>query len=205
MKNNLATEYINRLLLEIPLDTMMLNEKHVHTILGCMLWVLEKGIPGDIVELGCNAGNMAIYGQQMAQLYGRKYHAYDSFEGLPPHTNLDEAPERTAQGGDLAVSQEQFEAYFVKNGIQLPVIHKGWFHQQQYPRQIAFAFFDGDFYNSILTSWLMVYPKLAPGAMVCVHDYGFAPLPGVKLACDEFLQDKGYLQFWDDYVGIYQF
>jgi len=205
MKNNLATEQINQLLTAIPLDTQMLSQKHVFTVLGCLTWVLDKQVPGDIVEMGGNVVNMAIYGQQISQRYKRNYHAYDSFAGLPPLSVRDEAPERTDQGGDHAVSREQLEAFFAKHGITPPIIHKGWFHEQAYPEQIAFAFLDGDFYNSILDSWTAIYPRLTEGAMVCVHDYGFPPLPGVKLACDDYLQNKEYLQFWDDYVAIYQF
>lgn len=193
------------LLQKVPLNTDMINEKHVGTVLKCLDFVLQKKVPGSIVELGCNKGNMGIYIQQLALEHKRKYHAYDSFEGLPPHSIQDESTDRTAKGGDLGTSIEEFMEYFDKNNVPLPTIHKGWFNEQEYPDKIAFAFLDGDFYNSIMDSWQAIYPRLTPGAMVCVHDYGFPPLIGVKQACDAFLKNKECIQFWDDYVAIYLF
>lgn len=198
---------IDRLIKRIPLDTMMLNEKHVRIVQKCLQWTLYKQVPGDVVELGCNKGNMAIYTQailtEMAS--DKQLHVYDSFAGLPAPTPEDRSAQRTARQGDLGVTAEELIVFFEKHGIKLPVIHQGWFADQEYPNPISFAFFDGDFYQSIMDSWIKVYPRLSPGAIVTVHDYGFPPLVGVKKACDEFLRDRQHLQFWDDYVAIFHF
>lgn len=195
---------IDKLLERIPLDTVMLVEKHIWTIQRCLLWTLHKGIKGDVVELGCNRGNMAIYTQSILDMVGspKTLHVYDSFEGLPSPSIHDESPDRTANEGDLGATVDELISFFQKYEVKLPVIHKGWFADQRYPDQISFAFLDGDFYQSIMDSWERIYPRLSSGAIVCVHDYGFPPLAGVQKACDEFLSDKPHLQFWDDYVGI---
>jgi len=197
---------IDQLLNKIPLDTMMLVEKHIHVVQTCLLWTIQKRVSGDVVELGCNRGNMAIYTQSILRLKSTKsLHVYDSFEGLPSPSIADESPDRTANKGDLGASVQEFMDYFERYNVPLPIIHKGWFKDQRYPDKISFAFLDGDFYQSIMDSWEQVYPRLSDGAIVCVHDYGFPPLAGVKKACDQFLADKPHLMFWDDYVAIFIF
>ncbi|MFA6974027.1 MAG: TylF/MycF/NovP-related O-methyltransferase [Parcubacteria group bacterium] len=198
---------IESLLNKIPLDTMMLVERHIYTVQECLLWTLYKRVSGDVVELGCNRGNMAIYTQSIlrAKSANKSLHVYDSFEGLPPHSAMDESPDRTAKKGDLGATVQELLDFFERYNVPCPLIHKGWFKDQKYPDKISFAFLDGDFYQSILDSWEAVYPRLSDGAIVCVHDYGFNPLVGVKRACDEFLADKPHLMFWDDYVATYIF
>ncbi len=195
---------INELLQRIPIRTDMLNEKHVKKISECLQWTIYKQVPGDVVELGCNSGNMAIYLQSILAAISpeKTLHVYDSFQGLPDPSSQDMSPLRRDKKGDMAVSANDLIKFFLLNNVPLPAIHQGWFRDQQYPDRISFAFFDSDFYQSILDSWEKVYPRLSPGAIVTVHDYGFAPLVGVHKACEEFLADKRHLHFWDDYVGI---
>ena len=106
---------------------------------------------------------MAIYMQLMSHANGLQFHVYDSFEGLPETTEHDASPTANAKEGALAVSIEEFKAYFAENNVPLPSIHKGWFSEVIYPEKIAFAFLDGDLYSSILDSWQKVYPRLSPG------------------------------------------
>lgn len=197
---------IDNLLIKIPLDTMMLVEKHIRVVQTCLLWTIQKRVSGDVVELGCNRGNMAIYTQSILRLKSTKsLHVYDSFEGLPSPSIADESPDRTANAGDLGVTVQELLDYFERYNVPCPIIHRGWFKDQRYPDKISFAFLDGDFYQSLMDSWEAIYPRLSDGAIVCVHDYGFPPLAGVKKACDQFLADKPHLMFWDDYVAIFIF
>jgi len=72
-------------------------------------------------------------------------------------------------------------------------IHKGFFGSladEEYPRPVAFAFFDGDLYSSIYQSFERVWPKVSDGGVVMVHD--FAPsssrFPGAKAATEAYLR-----------------
>jgi len=121
----------------------------------------------------------------------KKLYVYDSFEGLPPKTDEDGAT--PCEAGASAVSIEQFKKTFADAGVELPVINKGFFGDladDKYPEEICFAFFDGDFYGSIMDSFNKVYHKMTPGGIILIHDYEYAPFPGVKKACDDFLKDK---------------
>ena len=63
-------------------------------------------------------------------------------------------------------------------------------NQSIYPDQIAFAFFDGDFYSSIWDSFEKDYARLSTNACVVIDDYGWYMLPGAKRATTDFLRDK---------------
>jgi O-methyltransferase len=69
------------------------------------------------------------------------------------------------------------------------VIHKGWFNElspKDVPKQIAFAFLDGDFYESIHTSLKLVWPRMVSGGIICIDDYKRDALPGVERAVSDF-------------------
>jgi len=150
-------------------------------------------LPGDAVELGCNVGMTSSYIKRLLNrcATGKKLHVYDSFEGLPPKTAEDGAT--PCDKGASAVSIEMFKKTFIDADVGLPEIHEGFFGNipdNEYPDEICFAFFDGDFYSSIMDSFKKVYHKMTPGGIILIHDYEYEPFPGVKKACDDFLKDK---------------
>ena len=69
---------------------------------------------------------------------------YDSFEGLPAKTDADFSVAGEAfQAGVLAVSKREVKLRFLRAGLPVPVITKGWFAdltRSDLPREIAFAF-----------------------------------------------------------------
>jgi O-methyltransferase len=162
--------------------------------------VLAYGVPGEVVEVGCNEGQSSVLMRKVMDHYAsaRTLHVYDSFEGLPEARPKDGRIPFVAQ--DLKVPKANLIANFKYYGLRLPEIHEGWFNltlPSGLPEQICFAHLDGDLDESILTSLEYVYPRLAKGAVCLVDDYadpaihsGWNELPGVKQACDEYLADK---------------
>ena len=78
---------------------------------------------------------------------------------------------------------------FLHANLPVPVIKKAWFSgltPDDLPERIAFAFLDGDFYESIRDSLKLVVPKMSEGGIMMVHDYTNSALPGVKKAVDEW-------------------
>lgn len=155
---------------------------------------LIRNIPGDIVEFGCYAGTTSLFIRRLldehAQSDARQFHVYDSFVGLPDKLPQDQSAAGVEfQGGKLSVSKKEFIHQFQAAHRKLPIIHKGWFQDltaADVPPQIAFAFLDGDFYESILTSLKLVWPRLAPGGALLIDDYDRAALPGVNRAMHDF-------------------
>lgn len=170
---------------------IMLGDGQIEYILKNLASVLH--LPGDVVELGCNVGMTSSYLQRLIKgtKVDKSLRVYDSFEGLPPKTVEDGAT--PCEKGASKVSTEMFRETFKAAKVELPVINIGFFGDIAdglYPDQICFAFFDGDFYSSIMDSFKKVYDKMTPGGIILIHDYEYEPFPGVKKACDDFCADK---------------
>ena len=160
--------------------------------------VLDAGVPGDIVEFGCYIGTTSLFIRRLLNEKGqsdkRAFHAYDSFQGLPPKSPQDQSVAGDQfQGGVLSISKKEFLRQFRSANLAPPVVHKSWFSQltgEDVPEQIAFAFLDGDFYDSIMDSLKLVWPRMAKGGTILVDDYGREALPGAERAVRDFLPGK---------------
>ncbi len=160
---------------------------------------LEKSltVEGAVVEFGCFTGTTSLYIQRVLDLRrdARAFHVYDSFEGLPPKSSQDESPLGIQfQEGELLASKKQFIREFHKADLRLPVIHKQWFDQltiDELPASIAFAFLDGDYYESIKVSLELIAAHLVEDATIVVDDYANDALPGAKRAVDAWCHQQG--------------
>jgi O-methyltransferase len=187
-----------QLLQKYPIVSDQITPERLRVVLRTLEQVLVQGIPGDIVEFGCYIGTTSLFLRRMLDAYeqsgARTLHVYDSFAGLPPKTTQDQSVAGDQfKAGELSVSKKQLIHEFQKAHLQLPVIHKAWFNELQpadVPSHIAFAFLDGDFYESIIESIRLVWPALEPGAVVTVDDFGREALPGAERAINTFLQNR---------------
>lgn len=160
--------------------------------------VLQAETPGHVVEFGCYAGTTSLFIRRLLNAYDqsaqREFHVYDSFEGLPEKSTHDtNAAGIDFEAGKLYVSKADFTKAFRAAHLELPVIHKGWFNQlsdDAIPDHIAFAFLDGDFYQSIIDSLRLVWPRMTPGGTILIDDYKRETLPGVERAIADFFQGK---------------
>ena len=198
-----------------PLGWQMLNDLQMVNIWHLLNSVLAQQVPGEIIEAGCFTGRSAALIQKIleARQVARKFHVYDSFEGLSEFTDFDYGialPE-----GDLAATIEQFKKTFADLNLELPQIHKGWINETMpsgLPPQIAFAHLDLDLYEPTFYALAHLYPRLSKGAIVVIDDYYDAQIhqnidnkilyyskitsqvpaiaPGVQRAADRFLADK---------------
>ena len=178
--------------------------EHLVRLLG---EALAANVEGDVVELGCNAGPTSVLLQATLDAHGsrKRLHVFDSFEGLPPKTEHDGSE---FDAGGCAAPPETLVETFRRFRRRLPVIHPGWFADtlRELPAPIAFAHLDADFYSSTIEALREVYPRLARGGVVVLHDFydpttregvpegvrveNHMALPGVHRACTEFLADK---------------
>ncbi len=142
--------------------------------------VVEKPVENIVGKMGISGGNSK-----------KRLWIYDSFEGLPEKTSADKSVLGVLfRGGELSVTKREVKERFLRAGLPVPVIKKGWFSElsdSDMPELIAFAFLDGDFYESIRDSLKLVVPKMSQEGIIIVHDYTNPALPGVKKAVDELL------------------
>ena len=170
--------------------SQLVNIPQIRYILNNIFETLN--LEGDIVELACNIGTTSLYIRRLMDAVNsdKTFHVYDSFQGLPEPAEVDGD---LCKQGDMKKEQYEFEQTFKDVGLECPVVHKGWFcdiPDEQYPDKICFAFFDGDFYSSIIDSFYKVYDKMVKGGIILIHDYEGEMLPGVKVACNDFLKGK---------------
>lgn len=165
-------------------------------------------LPGDWVEFGCYKGDTSVLLGRLLQQHHPISPAhsatsptttptphlwlYDSFAGLPEKSPQDlSGAGQPFQAGALAVTKHAVTTKLRRAGLKHTIVKKAWFSDltpADLPDQIAFAFLDGDLYDSIKTSLHLVAPRLVPGARLVVHDYNNPELPGATRAVDEFLR-----------------
>ena len=179
-----------------PLDyarhATLLSDQIDRSELAVILREFERvqDIAGDVVEFGCFAGTTSVHISKWLEGSDRTFHVYDSFAGLPEKTAPDLSPAgEQFRPGELAITKKQFVLNCKKAGVKVPVIHKGWFSDlsdEDVPELIAFAFLDGDYYESVRVPLELIERKLTPGATIIVDDYANEALPGAARAVDEW-------------------
>jgi O-methyltransferase len=178
-----------------PIISDQVSAEQIRVILTELDRTLQQGIVGAVVEFGCYIGTTSLFIQRMLQEQPeqRPFHVYDSFEGLPEKSAQDNSRAgEQFKAGELAVSKKQFIREFQKAHVPLPVIHKGWFSNltdKDVPEQIAFAFLDGDFYDSIRVSLRLVLSRMSRGGVIIIDDYAREALPGAAKAVQESLPE----------------
>jgi O-methyltransferase len=186
------------LLARYPLISDQIRADELRVLLRELEAVLKGGVEGELVELGCYEGTAALFFQRLLNEYksDKVLHVYDSFAGLPAKAIQDNSGVgEQFREGELLASKQNLIKNFKHAGLRVPVIHKGWFSDLtpgDLPDKLAFAFLDGDFYDSILDSLKVVWPKLAEGAVVLVDDYQTEALPGVRKALDVWAQNHQF-------------
>lgn len=138
---------------------------------------------GCIIECGTWRGGMAA---GMIEVAGtaRKYHFFDSFEGLPPAGERDGFAAREFQSHTLSptyfnnctASLEEFEETISKAGCpkQNIGIHKGFF-ETTLPAfscpPIAVLRLDADWYDSTMICLEKFWDHVMPGGLILIDDY----------------------------------
>lgn len=154
--------------------------------------LVENSVEKSVDKMGKSSGK-GVENNESGKLRKRLW-IYDSFEGLPEKNEVDKSVlGENFRGGELAVTKREVKERFLRAGLPVPVIKKSWFAdltENDLPERIAFAFLDGDFYESIRDSLRLVGPKMSEGGVIVVHDYTNPALPGVKKAVDEWGTEK---------------
>ena len=164
-------------------------------------------VRGDFVELGCYRGDTSLLLAEVLREYNsglvensvekpvKKLWIYDSFEGLPEKNSKDLSElGKEFREGELMATKKEVKQRFLRAGLPVPIIKKKWFNEltgEDVPSEVAFAFLDGDFYESIKDSINVVADKMAENSVMIVHDYNNAALPGVMKAVDEWRAASG--------------
>jgi O-methyltransferase len=200
--------HVANLLAKHPIISAQIKRPALEVVLSELEKVLQQDVDGEIVEFGCYIGTTSLFIRRLLDPYHshKEFHVYDSFSGLPPKSSQDSSPIGDHfKAGELSVSKKLFVEQFHKAHLQLPVVHKGWFNEltaEDVPEKIAFAFLDGDFYQSIIDSLRLVYPRMSKSGVITIDDYGREALPGVERAVRDYFQDKQITLRFSHNIGI---
>lgn len=141
------------------------------------------GKSGIFVECGVDRGGSARFIRRTINGSGKELHLFDTFAGMPKtRPEIDSHVE-----GDFPpVSIDS-----VKEFVGEAIFHKGLIpttFTQIEAEYIAFAHIDLDIYESTKAACEFIYPRLT-GIMV-LDDYGRHTTKGVRLAVDDYFNDK---------------
>ncbi len=189
--------------LDWPLEAeTMIGLRRLKNLQDCITDVLQKNVPGDLVETGVWRGGATIFMRGVLKAYGdqeRIVWAADSFEGLPKPTAevypADADDKFYLASSVLAVSLDEVKSNFARYGLLDDQVRflKGWF-KDTLPtspiEQIAVLRLDGDMYESTIIALRSLYPKLSLGGYVIIDDYE-PGLPGCVTAVNDFRAEQG--------------
>lgn len=173
-------------------------------------YVVEAGVPGAIVECGVwRGGSMMLVATALRQLAVSDRHLYlmDTFEGMPQPTSRDLpltsrlsssrlwARGRRADHNEwLFAGIAEVQANMGRTGYASDRVHlvKGRVEDtlpESGPDSIALLRLDTDFYDSTLHELRTLFPRLSPGGVLILDDYGY--WRGAKEAADQYFRETG--------------
>lgn len=173
----------------------MLGTRQLDHMQQCIVDVLRRNVPGDLIEAGVWRGGMTIFMRAVLMAYqvtDRKVWVADSFAGLP---EIDRRQDTFAwQKGDMAVPLETVKNNFARYGLlddQVAFL-KGYFSETLPTapiRQLSILRADADLYESTMDVLTNLYSALSAGGYAIFDDY--QNLPDCRKAIDEFRRTHG--------------
>lgn len=125
-----------------------------------------------------------------------KLYLFDTFEGFDERDVEVERSRGFSNPGKECFSNTSVEMVMAKMSNPSNVeIRRGYFPLTTDGIEDEFIFvnLDFDLYNPILEGLRFFYPRMIRGAVLLVHDYYHAGLPGVKLAIEQYEKERGDL------------
>lgn len=153
----------------------------------------SERVPGDVAEMGVYKGNSAyvIADVMTAWESGKKLYLFDTFQGTPAAGSQRDNHARGGQYADTSVSGvmdllEPFKDDVIPVAGMIPdsfrdVAAAVW----------SFVHIHLNLYQSTKDALEYAFPRLSPGGVIFIEDYGLRSCSGVKCAVDEFCLRKG--------------
>jgi O-methyltransferase len=188
----------------------MTGPDKIYALIQAVRYVARHQIPGDVVECGVwRGGSMQAVARTLVSAgdTSRGLHLFDTYEGMPPPTDRDvrrsderaadellatESPEESkvwavatledVQDGFSQVPYPAERVHFVKGKVEDTIPGHA-------PERISILRLDTDWYESTRHELEHLYPRLAPGGVLLLDDYGY--WEGAREAVDEFLEQSG--------------
>jgi Macrocin-O-methyltransferase (TylF) len=181
--------------------------RRLDNVQRCIMDVLARGIPGDLVEAGVWRGGTSIFMRAVLEAMSdqqRRLWVADSFEGLPTTKSELEPKEARVMEGPMftrgfkqfAASLDEVRSNFERYGLldARTTFLKGWFKDTLHTiasDRFAVIRIDADLYSSTRDCLRALYPKLSVGGYVIIDDYGLDSWTDCRRAVDEYRSEQG--------------
>lgn len=187
--------------------TMTSNER-IYALCRAVEYIVGDNIEGAIVECGVwKGGSMMAVALTLARLkqMDRELYLFDTFEGMPPPTNVDsnfrgEKADLLLQESDRQTARvwayspiEEAKANVASCGYAPDKMHfvQGRVEEtipENAPKQIALLRLDTDWYDSTRHEIEHLFPRLSDRGVLIIDDYGH--WQGARLAIDEYFTSR---------------
>lgn len=181
--------------------------------------VSERSVPGAIVECGVwRGGSMMAAAMALAARgdFERDLHLFDTFDGMVEPTAADlrddgrsasDLLRRTAKRSAsvwMIAALDEVKGNMARTGYPVERVHfvEGRVEEtleSRAPERVALARLDTDWYESTAQELRVLYPRISPGGVLVIDDYGY--WQGARRAVDEYfatLDDPPFLHRIDD-------
>ena len=190
-------------LFEQVLPYTMTSKEALFALYTATNYIIDRNIPGDIVECGVWRGGSALLAaliMKARNVSDRKVYLYDTFKGMTAPTEVDvdkrgnvgfEMMEKYSDdiGWCYALLEEvkttfsahnfEFEIEFVQGDVVETL-------KTTTPQAISILRLDTDWYESTAAEFQHLYPRLSIGGVLIIDDYG--AWAGARKATDEYFQ-----------------
>ena len=198
---DIAKDPVFMALFEQVLPYTMTSKEALFALYTSVNYVLDREIPGDILECGVWRGGSALLAaliMKARNVSDRQLYLYDTFEGMPTPTEFDVDKygrtgfEMMEQYGDdtgwcyasledvkapFSVHNFDFEIHFVQGDVVET-------SKTTKPETISVLRLDTDWYESTAAELQQFYPRLSTGGVLIIDDYG--AWAGSRKATDEY-------------------
>jgi len=171
-------------------------------------YVALAGIPGDLVECGVWRGGSAQLIAETVRHFGddrRQVYLYDTFAGMTEPGPRDLSTSRSAFRRYQKSRRDTYTdwCYSPLEEVQRNLRQSGYPFERfvlvqgkvedtipgTIPERIALLRLDTDFYESTRHELVHLYPRLSPGGVLLIDDYG--TWEGARQAVEEYFAERG--------------
>jgi hypothetical protein len=215
----------DRRIAERALPYTMTGVPRLQALIDAVRYCVARDLPGAFAECGVWRGGSVLAMVLTLQELGvedRDIHLYDTFEGMTEPTEHDTSEHdppaldtwRQARGRNERPWKELFTAdVFNEDAVRRTVLSTGYAAErihlvrgpveetlpQGAPDRLALLRLDTDWYESTRHELEHLYPRLAPGGVLIIDDYGH--WEGARRAVDEYFADAPLLLNRIDYTA----
>lgn len=185
------------------------SPERIFALCEAIRYIVTNRIPGDIVECGVwKGGSMMAVARTLIQLGDttRNLYLFDTFDGMATPSEKDISLTGASASTLLKYSDKEDKAsvwcYSPLEEVQKVIGNVGYSNDKihfikgkveetlpaQAPQTIALLRLDTDWYESTRHELVHLFPRLSPGGVIIIDDYGH--WKGARQAVDEYIQEN---------------